>query len=291
MARSHPLHAVEIPNKGSGVTGNFVIIDSGPNAGGGIPDVRYIKTRIPVADVALELGLEVFDGRMMRCWRPENHQHGDRTPSVGIDPRRNRVRCFICDPRAYSAIDLVQKILGCDTRDAINWIAARFEVPSIPKGRHLPKADPFRSVSRVGLGGSLEQVIRSGLWANLTPSERSILPVLCELGDSTKDAFEMSYRGIRHYSGIGSDTTVLAALHHFEQMHLLKIHRAREAGGLLRACNSYELTFDDQRLLELMAEFYQREQKEIEAERQNRQEQRNIRRRVLAKKPINSATS
>jgi hypothetical protein len=201
------------------------------------------------------------------------------------------VCCFICDDRAYSAIDLVQKVLGLDTRSAINWIAARFEVPSIPKGRHLPKADPFRSVSRVGLGGSLEQIIRSGLWAHLTPSERTILPVLCELRDSTKDAFEMSYRGIRRYSGIGSDTTVRAALHHFEQMHLLKIHREREAGGLLRACNSYELTLDDPRLLELMAEYYQCEQEEIEAERQSREEQRNIRRHILAKKPKQNDTS
>jgi hypothetical protein len=259
-------------------------------ASGGIPDVEFIKTRIPVADVAVALGLEVR-GDMARCWRTENHQHGDRTPSMGIYRKRNLIRCFVCDDRAYSAIDLVQKVLGLDTRAAINWIAARFEVPSIPKGRHLPKADPFRSVSRVGLGGLLEQVIRSGLWASLTPSERSILPVLCELRDSTKDAFQMSYRGIRRKAGVRSDTTVCAALHHFEQLHLLKIHRAREVGGLLRACNSYELTFDDPRLLELMAEFYQCEQKEIEAERQSRQELRNIRRRVLAKKPKKNDTS
>src|ERR1700719_5318787 len=93
----------------------------------GIPDVQHIKSQIPVADVAAALELEVV-GNTIRCWRPERHQHDDRTPSVGIDRQRNRVRCFVCDVRAYSAIDLVQEVKGLDTRGAIQWIAARFSV-------------------------------------------------------------------------------------------------------------------------------------------------------------------
>jgi len=255
---------------------------------GGVPDVQYIKARIPVAEVAAALELEV-SGNMVRCWRPENHQHGDRTASVSIDWRRNRVRCHVCDVRAYSAIDLVQKVKGLDTFEAILWIAARFPVPSVPKGRHLRKPDPFRSVSRIGLGGSLEEVMRSTLWAHLTPSEKAILPVLCALKDHTTDGLQISYRGIRRFAGIGSDTTVARVLDHFQQMHLLKIHRGMNEG--LRACNSYELTLNDPRLLELMTECYESEQKEIEAERESRREYRNLRRRVLAKKRAKSDTS
>jgi hypothetical protein len=126
--------------------------------------------------------LKVF-GNMIRCWHRENHQHGDRTPSVGIDRKRNRVRCFVCDPREYSSIDLVQKILGYDVRHAVSWIAARFSMPTIPKGRHVQKLDEFRGVCRVGLGGALEMVVRSGLWAHFTPSEKAILPVFTNLTD------------------------------------------------------------------------------------------------------------
>lgn len=84
------------------------------HGGGGVPDLEYIKAWLPVAEVAAALELEVV-GNMVRCWRPEKHQHGDRTPSVGIDRRRNRVRCFVCDGRAYSGIDLVEKVMGYDT--------------------------------------------------------------------------------------------------------------------------------------------------------------------------------
>ena len=175
-------------------------------ASGGLPDLQYIKAQIPVADVAAALELEVV-GDKIRCWRPENHQHGDRTPSVPIDQRRNRVRCFVCDKRAHSGIDLVQMVTGLDTCGAILWIADRFPVPSIPKGRHLRNPDPFRSVSRVGLGGRLEVVVRTGLWAHLTPSEKAVLIVLCELSDQTTGGLQISYRGIRRFAGIGSDTT------------------------------------------------------------------------------------
>jgi hypothetical protein len=258
-------------------------------ASGGLPDLQYIKAQIPVADVAAALELEVV-GNMIRCWRPEKHEHGDRTPSVGVDRRQNRVRCFVCDDREYSSIDLVQKVKGLDTRGAIQWIAARFSVPSIPKGRHLRNPNPFRSVARVGLGGMLEQVVRSGLWANLTPSEKAVLPVLCEMSEHNAEGFCISYRGIRRFAGIGSDTTVARVLDRFQRRHLLKVHRATADGGL-RACNSYDLTLDDPQLHQLMAEFCESERKGIEAERLIRQEHRNLRRRVLAKKPTKPDTS
>ena len=39
----------------------------------GLPDLEFIKARVPIADVARALGLEVVDN-MVRCWRPEHHE-------------------------------------------------------------------------------------------------------------------------------------------------------------------------------------------------------------------------
>jgi len=59
-----------------------MVIPSNPYAGKTrLPDISYIKSSVPIAEVAGLLGLEVI-GNMIRCWRTENHQHGDRTPSV-----------------------------------------------------------------------------------------------------------------------------------------------------------------------------------------------------------------
>lgn len=248
------------------------------NKQGTIPDARFIREKIPVADVAGELGLEVIDG-MVRCWRPDKHENGDRTPSVGISRKRNRVRCFVCDAREYSSIDLVKMVLGLDTRGAISWIASRFNVPNIPKGRHLRKAGSFLNVERAGLGGALEAVIRSGLWAHMTPSEKAILPVFCGL--SATDELQLSYAAIRRFSGVRSDTTVSAVLTRFENvLHLLKVRRGTD--GNLRACNSYRLTLDDPQLREIMDEVHNAERKEIEAEQELRRERRNRRQQERA---------
>src|SRR5712691_4768961 len=100
------------------------------------PDFSYIRVRVPIRDVARELGLEVL-GNMVRCWRPERHQHEDRTPSVGLHIRRNTARCFVCDPRSLSTIDLVMSVQGASVKSAARWIAERFQVPGLPKGKHL----------------------------------------------------------------------------------------------------------------------------------------------------------
>lgn len=249
----------------------------------GVPDIDFIKNRVPVAAVAGELGLEVI-GNMARCWRLDNHQHGDRTPSLALDRKRNRARCFVCDPRSYSVIDLVMKVNQCDTGTAIRWIAARFPVPSRPKGWHLPSADPFRQMSRVGLGGTaLEPIVRSGLWAELTPSERAVLPVFCTFSDGSAGGLSMSYAAIRRYSGIRSDSTVAAVIGHFIQLHMLDVYPSRNSDGL-RNCNRYELTLDDPDLHAIMAEISASERREIEAEKELRLKARRARAAALRRK-------
>lgn len=241
------------------------------------PDLRYIKRQIPITDVARELDLQIT-GNGARCWRPESHKHGDRTPSVSFNKRKNIGRCFVCDDHAWSNIDLVQKVLQCSTREAINWIADRFRVPRVPKGKHLKINERWEPRFRVGTTAfELDSVIRSLFWAQLTNSERSLLPVLCSYADSA-GVVKISYRGLMRYSGVRSFSTIAKALKRFQKISLLHVERAANEG--LRACNTYVLTFDDMFFQELLHETYEHQQTEVQAEREIRTEQRNWRRRM-----------
>jgi hypothetical protein len=178
------------------------------------PDLTFIKKFVPIREIAIELGLEV-SGSSARCWRPDNHQNGDRTPSVGFS-RKNIGKCFVCDDHAWSNVDLVTIVRGCTLREAIEWIAARFPVPQIPKGKHLTTTERWESRSRVGTSGfALENLVRSGLWASLTKSEIAALGVLLAYADSATGIAKISYRGIMRYAGIGSFTTVSRVLRRF----------------------------------------------------------------------------
>lgn len=50
-------------------------------------DLEYMRRSVPIQRVTEQLGLRTA-GNMIHCWRPENHQHGDRTVSVRLQPRR-----------------------------------------------------------------------------------------------------------------------------------------------------------------------------------------------------------
>src|SRR6516162_4516001 len=73
----------------------------------GIPDLKRIRYDIPILAVARELGIRVLKHFPARCWRTENHQHGDRDPSLSFQIKKNRGMCFVCDDHTWSNIDLV----------------------------------------------------------------------------------------------------------------------------------------------------------------------------------------
>lgn len=171
-----------------------------------IPDAMFIRGRIPIQDVARELGLEV-NGRQAHCWRIEAHRNGDSNPSIWFD-RKNRGRCQVCDAQARSNIDFVMMILGLNTADAIRWIAQRFEVPRLPKGKHLVENQRWNPRFRVGTGDTfMETFVRSGLLAALTGAEAKVLEVLRAFADNNGRAV-ISYLGIMRYTGIASAATV-----------------------------------------------------------------------------------
>lgn len=63
----------------------------------GIPDIEFIKRHVPIADVARALDIRVASNTAAHCWRPDAHEHGDRTPSVWFSRRSNKGKCFVCD--------------------------------------------------------------------------------------------------------------------------------------------------------------------------------------------------
>lgn len=253
------------------------------------PDFAYIRKAVPIRAVAEALGLRIV-GNTVQCWRPENHQHGDRTPSVGLSTRRNLARCFVCDAHALSPIDLVMSVRGVELRDAVRWIIARFGVPPAPKGRHIQHSGRWPERFRTGASGSRhEALVRSGLWASLTPCQRSLIPVLETFADPLTHKAKISYRGMMRYAGLRSQSTVSIALKRFCALHFLRVESNRDGEGL-RACNTYELCFDDAEFLSLANECFQRHREEIERERELRKA---VRKKSTTAKllPVNSLSN
>jgi len=173
---------------------------------------------VPIREVAEALGLRLA-GNMVHCWRPENHKNGDRTPSVGLQQRRNKAKCFVCDALPLSPIDLVMSVLRLDDlREAGQWFTSRYDVPAAPKGKHIEHSERWPERFRVGTGSAVEMLVRSGIWASLTPAQRSLVPVLQTFADSQTDKVKISYRGMMRYAGVRSQSTVSIALKRFRAL-------------------------------------------------------------------------
>jgi hypothetical protein len=243
--------------------------------------MRFINRELPIDEVALALELRRGQNGNLHCWHPQRHQHGDRTASVGIRRTSNTVKCFGCDSKPMGPIDLVMDALGLlKSADAAIWIAGRFEVPRIPKRRHLVKDEKRPWV--VGLEGPLGILIRSGLWTQLSEATRSIAPVLVEFGNANpKDgslAVKISYRGIARYSGVESPNAVSKALNELAEIGWL----ARESEAILsselwRPVGEYLLTPHADEFIETASQCYAQHRVEIEAERELRRRMKNQR--------------
>jgi hypothetical protein len=241
----------------------------------GVPDLAFAKSRISIEQVADALNLERH-GRQIRCWRPEKHEHGDRTPSVGIDRRRNRAKCFRCDAKQLSTVDLVQSVLGLDTYRALLWLDEHFEISRIqPEARRKRPDTPLR----VGVSGScFELAVYSGLFAEMNAAEVRLLLVLDVFTDRLTGVAFLSYRGLRRYAGIGSDATLCRSLRRLKNLGAVEIIRGRGGDGL-PTCNGYRLTLGDASFVAFANDCLASFRREIETERQLRAQSR--RQRVL----------
>lgn len=242
-----------------------------------LPDIQAAK-RIPIDEVADRLGLD-RQGGMIRCWRPENHQHGDRTPSVGIQLRKNRVKCFVCDAKRLSPVDLVQSVWGVETFDALRWLDAHFgPLPRIEKGKHLSHSSFAESRGRAGLNGRLEPLVRAGVLAELSDAEVRLLQVFDAFCDPSTNTCTLSYAALKRFAGIAKDKTISNALKRLRNIHAIEVQRGSLqrvlAGHIVSRCSTYMLTLEHSDFLRLLHACQSETREEIAMERKVRAERR-----------------
>ena len=242
------------------------------------PDLEHIKTKIPIQEIASELGL-IVRGHRANCWRLENHRNGDSDPSITFWKKKNRGRCWVCDEHSWSNLDLLMMVLPCDFPTAVAWVCERFQIPAAKPGKHIVHRNGWHPSYRVYTNESLfEWLVRSGLWAELTPTQRSVLPALHAFTDAETGLAEVSYRGLMRYAGVRSLTSIAAAVRHFRRIHLLQVE-PRIGNDGFRACNRYRFTFNDPKFLDLLNKIYRSHFEAVQLERAFRAEERKRRRR------------
>ena len=84
-------------------------------------ELKQFKASLSITAVAQALGIEVVRGKC-KCFYPQRHVHGDRTPSVSISEERGMFRCWVCDDVRGDVISLVQLCNGCSFVEALNWL-------------------------------------------------------------------------------------------------------------------------------------------------------------------------
>jgi len=235
-----------------------------------IPDMRHINRNVPIVEVARVLNLRLDGANKIHCWHPDRHKHGDRTASVGIRTTNNTVKCFGCDSKPMGPIDFVMDVRGVVAADAALWIAAQFDVPTIPAGKRLAEPDRWRSPA--GYEWGLGLLIRSGIWATLSEPARGISPVLLDMSEKRKPTDEeywirISYAGISRYSGICSPNAIRKALLELGEIGFLEFPEAGLRCSPGRRASEYIVTPNSDALHELAQAFAAQMKTEIAAER------------------------
>ena len=232
-----------------------------------MPDLDWIKKNVPVHEMARRLGVELHNSKRAHCWRKQNHNRGDADPSLTFQPRRNIARCWVCDlDGPMSNVDLAMKVKGWTLPQAIAWIAQEWpEVPRIPHWRRLP-----RSVERLDTASLMDFLSRTGMWAELTPAEQGLLPVLLAFRDPKSCTTRMSYVALMKQSGLGSPRSVARAIRRLGERRLLRVERGWEKHGI-RKVNVYRLTPEDPEFLAQVDKVSRQRASRAETERIHRE--------------------
>ncbi len=90
-------------------------------------NIQKVKQNVNIIDIAIRLGLEV-GGNRSRCFHPENHANGDRTPSLSFSPSRGIFKCFGCGIGG-DVFTLVQQVKGFNFSKAYCFITGEKFAP------------------------------------------------------------------------------------------------------------------------------------------------------------------
>ncbi len=89
--------------------------------------IQDVKQNTNIIDIAQRLGMEV-KGNKCRCFHPENHNNGDKTPSLSFSPSRGIYKCFGCGI-AGDVFSLVQQAKECGFPEAYCFITGEKYAP------------------------------------------------------------------------------------------------------------------------------------------------------------------
>lgn len=116
-------------------------------------DTEPLKA-VAIKDVYQALGYELRGGHSnARCFSTA-HTKGDRNPSLGLDTRANRFKCFACGIQG-DTIELVMQARGIDFKQATEWLADTFNAPisrinNEPNKRYIDRPNsPVKAPTRL----------------------------------------------------------------------------------------------------------------------------------------------
>lgn len=118
-------------------------------------DTMPIKA-VNIKDVWQALGFELRGGNSNAHCFSAVHVNGDRNPSLGLNTKANRFKCFSCGIQGDN-IELVMQARGLDFKEATEWLSDTFNAPisrynDKPTKRYIkPANSPTKAPTRLNL--------------------------------------------------------------------------------------------------------------------------------------------
>ena len=146
-------------------------------------ELKQFKASLSITAVAQALGIDVVRGKF-RCFCPQRHVHGDRTPSVSISEERGMFRCWVCDDVRGDVISLVQQYRGCSFLEALEWLKETypFLVPGKGNRREAPPKAPSTTLMPIVNRPRPESkdAAFAGLFVDNIPEQKPVKEVVTE---------------------------------------------------------------------------------------------------------------
>jgi hypothetical protein len=162
-----------------------------------------------MADVLKVLNIP-HDSRRAVC-----PQCGQRT--LTIHGQSNTCRCFKCEPRSLSTIDVVMLVLQLRVGEAIRFLAENFQVPSV-KGKLTANKwgrtkRGYRTYSKPKTPLTIESLMLSPAWPKMPTAPKIVLAALMvrvPCAGREQGCLHAGYDHIEQWSGFARATVSLA---------------------------------------------------------------------------------